>query len=203
MIVNASPMEFSQNEVLTASVFLHVPLSEMMELTHIETVLDEMIKGRGIVFSESEIEKEEPVLISIFTEEGATLFLELLNPEIVSDKLDEDWATVIDMVQKESKTGAVERKKIQDYTCLIKKLDTFVFCYMFIGKSYEGIKKLEEFSQLVYGTTQIWEEFEELAKIGMSTEFDFQTLITSSTRDQSIEYSSRFILNQYVDNIFQ
>ena len=178
-------------------------IAERMELTHIETVLDEMIKGRGIVFSESEIEKEEPVLISIFTEKGVTLFLEQLNPEIVASTIDEIWSTVIDMVQKESKTGAIERKKIQDYTCLIKKLDSLVFCYMFIGKSYEGIRKLEEFSQLVYGTSQIWEEFEELAKVGGSTDFDFQTLITSSTRDQSIEYSSRFILNQYVDNIFQ
>ncbi|MHA1200108.1 MAG: tetratricopeptide repeat protein, partial [Candidatus Heimdallarchaeaceae archaeon] len=48
-------------------------IAERMELTHIETVLNEMVKGRGIVFPEGEVEIEEPILVSIFSENGATL----------------------------------------------------------------------------------------------------------------------------------
>ena len=177
-------------------------VAERMELTHIESVLNEMVKGRGIVFPEGEVEYEEPILLSILSETGATLYLEQFDPELGRDLIEKFWYSIIKRVKEEVKTGSLERMLFQDYTCLVKKLESLSFCYVFAGQSYEGIKKLEEFSQLVYGTSLVWEELEELSKIALSTKFDLETFVASGDRDQPLEYSSQFIINQYVDNIF-
>ncbi|MHA1200803.1 MAG: hypothetical protein ACTSQF_15895, partial [Candidatus Heimdallarchaeaceae archaeon] len=177
-------------------------VAERMELTHIESVLNEMIKGRGIVFPEGEVEIEEPILVSIFSETGATLYLEQFDPELSTDILEKFWYSIITRVKEEVKTGSLERMIFQDYTCLVKKLESLSFFYVFAGQSYKGIKKLEEFSQLVYGTSLVWEELEELSKIALSSKFDLETVVASADRDQPLDYSSHFILNQYVDSVF-
>jgi len=92
--------------------------------------------------------------------------------------------------------------KLSDYTYVIKKIESLIFCYISVGHSYEGIKKLEEFSQLVYGTVEVWEELEELSKISLTADFDVKTLVSASAEETSLEYSSNIILNQYVDNVF-
>ncbi|MHA2357554.1 MAG: tetratricopeptide repeat protein [Candidatus Heimdallarchaeaceae archaeon] len=178
-------------------------VAERLELTHIETVLNEMIKGRGIVFPESRKEKEEPVLISIFSKSGSTLYLEQINPEISSELIEDIWPTIIKEIKDEEKrSGTAERMMFGDYIYVLKRIESLIFCYIFIGKSYEGIKKLEEFSQLVYGTVQVWDELEELSKISLTADFDVKTFDPSITDESSLEYSSNIILNQYVDNIF-
>ncbi|MCE7749029.1 MAG: hypothetical protein GPJ51_11565, partial [Candidatus Heimdallarchaeota archaeon] len=64
------------------------------------------------------------------------------------------------------------------------------------------LKKIEEFSQLVYGTVEVWEELEELSKISLTSDFDLNTLLSASSEETSLEFSISSILNQYVDNIF-
>ena len=60
----------------------------------------------------------------------------------------------------------------------------------------------EEFSQLVYGTVEVWEELEEFSKVSLTDDFDVKTLVSVFTEKTSLEYSSNITLNQYVDNIF-
>ncbi len=178
-------------------------IAERMELTHIETVLNEMIKGKGIIYPEDKQEKEDPLLVSIFSTTGSVLYLERIDSDIDPDMIEEIWVKVLKNVKEEdTKAGIIERMKIRDYTYVVKKIEKLVFCYIFIGHSYEGIKKLEEFSQLVYGTAEVWEELEELSKISLSTDFDIKTLVSAFTEETALEYTSNIILNQYVDNVF-
>jgi len=178
-------------------------IAERMELTHIESVLNEMIKGKGIIYPEDKQEKEEPILVSIFTTTGSVLYIERIDPDIDTEMIEEVWLTILKNVkEEETKSGIVERMKLSDYTYVIKRIESLVFCYIFIGHSFEGIKKLEEFSQLVYGTVEVWEELEELSKIALTADFDIKTLVSAFAEDTSLEYSSNIILNQYVDNVF-
>ena len=181
-------------------------IAERMELTHIESVLDEMIRGRGIVFSEGKSEKDEPIIIAIFAESGSTLFLHQFDQEISAKLVDEIWSAIINRIQEEKdkrSTRSIERMMFKDYLCLVKRLKTLFFCYIIFGNSYEGIKKLEEFSQLVYGTIKVWEELEELSKFTLSPEFDISTITDSNEQEEGLHDSSRFLLHKYVKDIFQ
>lgn len=178
-------------------------IAERMELTHIESVLNEMIKGKGIIYPEDRQEKEEPILVSIFTAAGSVLYIERIDPDIEIEMIEEIWVSLLKNIKEEEiKAGVVERKKLRDYTYVVKKMESLVFCYIFVGHSYEAIKKMEEFSQLVYGTVEVWEELEEFSKVSLTDDFDVKTLVSVFTEKTSLEYSSNITLNQYVDNIF-
>lgn len=178
-------------------------IAERMELTHIESVLNEMIKGKGIIYPEDKLENEEPILISIFAKTGSVLYIEKIDPEIDSVMIEEIWMLILKNIkEEETKSGIIERMKLSDYTCVIKRIESLIFCYIFVGHSYEAIKKIEEFSQLVYGTIEVWEELEELSKFSLTADFDIKTLVSATQEETSLEYSSNTILNQYVDNIF-
>ncbi len=79
----------------------------------------------------------------------------------------------------------MERLAHQDFTYLIKQIDTIIFCYAFIGKSFNGMKKLNEFSNLVQSTSQVWE-----------------SLKSMNVEKLSLDQSIRFSLTQFIDNIF-
>ncbi len=178
-------------------------IAARLELTHIETVLNEMIRGKGIVYPEDRMEHEEPILMSIFTKAGSILYLKKIDPEVDALMIEEIWMFILKTIKEEdTRSGIIERMRFSDYTYVIKRIESLIFCYIFIGHSYEGIKKIEEFSQLVYGTVEVWEELEELSKISIKTEFDVNTFISITTEETSLEDSSTGILNQYVDNIF-
>ncbi|MHA1200106.1 MAG: tetratricopeptide repeat protein [Candidatus Heimdallarchaeaceae archaeon] len=178
-------------------------IAERMELTHIESVLNDMIKGKGIVYSEDIQEEEAPILVSIFTKTGSVLYIEGLEPEIDSQMMEQIWIFILKSIKEEdTRSGIIERRKFGEYSYVIKRIESLIFCYVFMGNSYGGLKKIDEFSQLVYGTMEIWEELEELSKISLTTEFDLDTLLTTSTEESSLEFSISSILNQYVDNIF-
>lgn len=174
-----------------------------LELTHIESVLNEMIKGKGIVYPEDTLEREDPILLSIFTKTGDVLYLKKIDPYVDDDMLEEIWVFILKNIKEEdTRSGIIERMRFSDYTYVVKRIESLIFCYIFIGHSYEGIKKIDDFSQLVYGTVEVWEELEELSKISLSTDFEFKTFISTSVEETSLEYSTTGILNQYVDNIF-
>ena len=179
-------------------------IAEKMELTHIETVLNEMIKGKGIVFLDDPQEEETPLLVTILTSTGSVLHIERLDPSIESETIEQIWVSLFQSIKEEDLgTGIVERRKFDGYSYVIKRVETLIFCYVFMGYSYRSLKKIEEFSQLVYGTVEIWEELVELSKFSISADFDLDTLVTAITEeDTSLDFTSESILKQFVDNIF-
>ncbi|GAI78879.1 unnamed protein product, partial [marine sediment metagenome] len=110
----------------------NLSLAERMELTHLQERLNNMIGKRYEVISEEK--DEEPVLVLILNEGGVSLFTEKFQEE---SKLDEylvgSFLTAFDNFSREAfaVSGSLERIKHQDYTLLMKKLDTLTFCYAF------------------------------------------------------------------------
>ncbi len=160
-------------------------VAERMELTHIESVMEEMVRGKGLVFSEAEFEDEESSLIFIFSETGVVLYLEQFEPDLDPDLIQKVSSNILERIHQSTRIGYIERTLYDEYTYLIKKIEGFIFCYVFIGKSYQGIKKLDEFSQLIYGTNQVWED-----------------LVSVDKDEKSLGFQERLIITQYVDNIF-
>jgi tetratricopeptide (TPR) repeat protein len=159
-------------------------IAERLELTHIETILEEMIRGKGIVLEESEREVEEPILLFITSDTGSILYSEQFDTNLDDQIISQILPSILDKNKKIVESHAIDRSMYQEYNYLIKKLENVSFCYMFIGKSYEGLKKLTKFTKIVFESSQVWNE------------------LTSTTNDSTSESSFRILLNQFVDSIF-
>ncbi|NPD89579.1 MAG: tetratricopeptide repeat protein [Asgard group archaeon] len=160
-------------------------IAEIMGLTHIESALEEMIKRKGILVGDSIVEEEDPCFFVISNQAGSILFVEQFKTEINKDIINQFSKKIASREVEETSESKIERLVHQDFTYLLKQLDTIVICYAFIGKSYNGIKKLKEFSSLVQQTSQVWD-------ILKSVELE----------NQSLDTSSRITLSQFVDKIF-
>jgi tetratricopeptide (TPR) repeat protein len=160
-------------------------IAERLELTHIETILQEMIRGKGIVLEESEKEEETPVLLFITSEKGSILYSEQFDTSLDIQTINKILPEILNKEQEELDITAIDRSTYQEYNYLLKRLENISFCYMFIGKSYEGMKKLNQFSELVFESSQIWNQ------------------LSSITEEaSSFESTTRVLLNQFVDRIF-
>ena len=81
---------------------------------------------------------------------------------------------------------STDRAVFEEYNYLYKNIEDISFYYLFIGKSYEGIKKLERFLEQILKTKEIWD-----------------ALVSASLAEQSLNSSHRILINRYVDSVFQ
>jgi tetratricopeptide (TPR) repeat protein len=160
-------------------------IAERLDLTHIETILEEMIKGKGIVVEESEREEETPVLLFITSEKGSILYSEQFDTNLDIKIINEILPEIMNRKQEDIDITTIDRSMYQEYNYLLKRFGNVSFCYLFIGKSYEGMKKLNQFSELVFESSQIWSQ--------LTSDSDTTPIFESTTRN---------LLNQYVDKIF-
>ena len=79
----------------------------------------------------------------------------------------------------------VKRGRLYDYSYIMKEVDTLIFCYFFVGKSYQAIKKLEEFSRILNEASNLWTH-----------------LITSSKTSLSLNFEERKSITSFIDEIF-
>jgi tetratricopeptide (TPR) repeat protein len=158
---------------------------EIMGITHIESILEEMIIGKGIVISNTEMENEDPSFLIILSESGSIIYTEQFQINIKLEIIDQISTQIVTKLQDGIRKEVIERMFHQSYTYLIKQLDKVIFCYAFIGKSFKGLRKLNEFSTLVQKNDQVW-----------------NNLINISSEKQSLDQSTRFILNQFIDHVF-
>lgn len=137
-------------------------LAERMELTHLQERLNNMIGKRYEITSEEK--DEEPVLVLILNEGGVSLFTEKFQEESKLDGyLVGSFLTAFDNFSREAfaVSGSLERIKHQDYTLLMKKLDTLTFCYAFKGKSFLALQKLDNFIANLLTLKEVWESIVE------------------------------------------
>jgi tetratricopeptide (TPR) repeat protein len=160
-------------------------IAEIMGLTHIEIALEEMIKRKGIIVGESIIEEEDPCFLVILTQAGSILFMEQFKTEMNEEIINQFSEKIATRRIKDISGRKIERMIYQDFTCLLKQLDKIVICYSFIGKSFNGIKKLNEFSNLVQQDSQVWDILNSL-----------------DLTKQTLDSSSRITISKFIDNVF-
>ncbi|MFX0043551.1 MAG: TIR domain-containing protein, partial [Candidatus Hodarchaeota archaeon] len=126
----------------------NAPLTERMELSHINEQMERMVRER--VVSLPKLEAEQPILLTLMTKEGNVL---LSNPFTADLTIDSNYFseflsscnTFCDQIFSET----FDRVKFGQNTVLITSVDSFSVCYMFQGQSYSARQKLLHFSETI------------------------------------------------------
>jgi tetratricopeptide (TPR) repeat protein len=124
------------------------PLTERIELSRLNEQMEVMTRKR--VLKSPKLEAEQPVLLTIMSNEGNTL---LSNPFTADVTIDSAYfsefltscTTFCDQILSES----FDRVKFGQHTVLITAIDSLSICYMFQGQSYSARQKLIHFSEAV------------------------------------------------------
>lgn len=160
-------------------------IAEKLELTHIEDKLEQIIKRRTVASVDTEIGEEFPVLFLILSLEGTITFSEQFDESLSSQFKEEVLKNVREYVSQEKTSEKIGRFRIKDYVCLLKDFEGLIFCYLFIGKSYSGVQKLEEFTKILSKKTLIT-----------------NILVESVGSQKSLEYDDRVKITEILDIVF-
>lgn len=131
----------------------------------------------------SEMEEEEPVVILIMEESGLTLFsCKFRAFDQINDQLIGGLLTAINAFGNEifKGSGIIDHIAYQDYTLIMRLVDSFTFCYVFKGKSHVvALSKLENFIFQVRNTISIWKYLIECAESKQKFKVSRSTIMMS------------------------
>lgn len=137
-------------------------LEERFELTHIEDFLNGMIR-KWISYSDVVQEEESPYFFVILDKEGSIVFSDSFSSESLDySKISEIFSKINDFEAKNENYQFPVRFRYKELSCLLFKKQDFFFCYVFMGKSFQPIKKfalfLDEFlkSSISREFTESW-----------------------------------------------
>lgn len=137
-------------------------MSERIEFTEFENIIDQMLKKKRKEFPTEST--DNPVSLLILEDRGTTIFSKhfgLDNQTMADDQIIGGFLTAINSFMQNafSTTGYLERIKHKDYTLILKTKSPFTFCYVFKGQSYSAMKKLDRFITKVKESDSIWASF--------------------------------------------
>ncbi|MFW9852256.1 MAG: hypothetical protein ACFFDS_04905, partial [Candidatus Thorarchaeota archaeon] len=161
-------------------------IAERMELTHLEDMLNQLVKNK-ITYATIEQEEENPSLFLIMDESKHIVFSDSFNAALLDNELIEGIMESIheSQTEREQEEITLERLRYKDYTIALYVHENLLFGYVFIGKSYLAIKKLQKFVQDLNASSGIWQDLME--KIKTKKE------LTLADRSQ---------LSEYIESIF-
>jgi hypothetical protein len=125
------------------------PLEDRLELADFEHVMKTLVKKNMDI---PEIIEETPLLFLILDEAGNSKYtLRFSNSRAINETLVGVFLTAIISFTKTafSSSEPVERIKHQDYTIILKSVQSYMFCYVFEGPSYFALQKIETLLNLI------------------------------------------------------
>ncbi len=131
-------------------------VSEKLELTHIEQMLNQMIKRRMIDTSYAVKEEEYPIMFLVLNTLGTVLFTEIFDEQLEDQAL-EQFLEILQDIRLDDSTNIIHRNRFQEFTYLSKNIGSFLFSYIFEGKAYSGINKMNAFIDEVKDPSPIWD----------------------------------------------
>ncbi len=117
-------------------------LEERLEYTHIETLLNNMIR-KWVNYADIHYDSESPYFFIMSNNEGTVLYSDSysslpFDPEKVS-QIQRKVQHICDEKKAEEK---ITRFCFQEYLCLLKTEQNLNICYVFMGNSYLPLKKM-------------------------------------------------------------
>ncbi|MHA1346353.1 MAG: tetratricopeptide repeat protein [Candidatus Heimdallarchaeaceae archaeon] len=159
-------------------------VSEKLELTHIEQMLNQMIKRRMIDTSYAVKEEEYPIMLFVLNSSGTILFTENFDEQL-DDRDLEQFLEALREIELEESSNIIHRNRFQEFTYLSKNISSFLFSYVFEGKAYSGITKMNAFFDEIKEPSPIWD-----------------ILRNSEDTGQPISVLNRMALSQTINAIF-
>ena len=135
-------------------------IEQRLELLEIESIIT-VLKENKSAFVE-DVESEKPQLISIFTENGLSLYSYSFNKESkADDQIVAGFLTAINefgkqMFTTESSSASIEQLKFNNSMILLKKEHNVNVSYLFNGPSYYALKKLNDLVEKIKSVPEIW-----------------------------------------------
>ena len=111
--------------------------------------------------------RRDPVAILIVEESGITLFsCKFKNRDQIDDLLIGAYLSAINSFGNEvfKGSGAIDQIVFHEFTILMRKVYSFTFCYVFKGKSYLALERLESFILQIRNTHLVWNNLMESIK---------------------------------------
>ncbi len=115
----------------------------------------------------SRMGREDPVAILIVEESGVTPFsYKFKYKDGIDDQLIGAYLSAICSFGNEifKGSGAIDQIIFHDFAILMRKVNSFTFCYIFQGDSYLALKRLEYFILQVRNTRLVWNNLRESVK---------------------------------------
>jgi tetratricopeptide (TPR) repeat protein len=159
-------------------------IAEKLELTHIEQILNQMIKKRMIDTSYAVKEEEYPIMLFILDTSGTILYNENFDEQLEEQDIAQ-FLEVLREVKSEECRDIIQRNRFQEFTYLTKNIDSFLFSYVFEGKAYSSVKKMKSFLDEIKDPSPIWD-----------------ILRNSEDTGQPISVLNRMALSQKINAIF-
>ncbi len=160
----------------------HLPtLEDRLEYTHIETLLNNMIR-KWINYADVHYDSESPCYFIMSNKGGAVLYSDSysslpFDPEKISN-IQKKIQHICDEKRADNK---IVRFRFQEYSCLLKTEQNLNICYVFMGNSYLPLKKM---SNLLSD----FNNSEVLTKI-----------VTETEKNQILQLQTRINLSKLID----
>lgn len=167
-------------------------LEERFELTHIEDLLNGMIRN-WISYSDIIREEESPYFFVILDEVGSIVFANSFSSESLDYiKISEIFSKIIEMKMRTESHKKPLRFRYRKFSCLLLKIQGFFFCYIFIGKSFQPIGKcLSFFDEFL--KTPLLKEFSERWSSEGNLNLDIRTQLANFIEKKFIFYKANNI----------
>ncbi|MFX1481061.1 MAG: tetratricopeptide repeat protein, partial [Promethearchaeota archaeon] len=131
------------------------PISERIKLASTDGIL-ESIQGKHAVES-PELVDEEPILLLIMDNSGATYFNHTFVANWDHSDLFSSFMSAFNTFSDEIFSKSIDRIRIGENTILINPVESFLACYVIKGQSYSALKKLKKFTEILKKKSEIWD----------------------------------------------
>jgi tetratricopeptide (TPR) repeat protein len=140
------------------------PMAERIELASFDGVIDRLQGKRPV--EPPELVDEEPILLLIMDNSGATYFNHSFATNWDYNDLFSDFLSAFNTFSSEIFSKSIDRIRIGENIILINPVEPFLACYVIKGQSYPALQKLTRFSKAIRENSEIWQALEKSVKTG-------------------------------------
>ncbi|MFX0001795.1 MAG: tetratricopeptide repeat protein [Candidatus Hermodarchaeota archaeon] len=146
------------------------PMAERIELASVDGVIDRLQGKRAV--EPPELVDEEPILLLIMDNSGATYFSHPFISNWDFSDLFSSFMSAFNTFMDEIFSKSIDRIRVGENTILINPIEPFLTCYVIKGQSYPALQKLARFSEAIRENTEIWEALNKSVKTSEILELD-------------------------------
>ena len=129
------------------------PLSERLKHFSLEDDLNLMMRKKEI--EQVEILLEEPLLLSIFSKGGISLYNQYFSKEWENKMMFSSFMTAFNTFGHEFFSKTLDRVKFGENTIIMSPLEDKILCYVIKGQTYPAQQKLNKFSEEIINSKEI------------------------------------------------
>ncbi|MHA2394218.1 MAG: tetratricopeptide repeat protein [Promethearchaeota archaeon] len=138
------------------------PMADRIELASFDGVLTRL-QGKKAV-DPPELVDEEPILLLIMDNSGATYFNHPFVAKWDYSDLFSSFMSAFNTFMDEIFSNSIDRIKVKENTILIRPVENFLVCYVIKGQSYPALQKLTRFTEAIRKNSEIWQALNKSVK---------------------------------------